>query len=270
MSPKLAMGNIFSDTGELRRFALKNGFSGIDWSFDLETLPRTPAEESEWVRKLFALAPLEVRYHCPFHEIDLGHEDPAEAKAANALFQRIIHLVSKAEDKYLSIHIGLGRNSTEPLSWDETLENLGRLVQYAQSQRVTLCLENLAWGWTSKPNLFEKLIRKSGAGVTFDIGHAYVCEVVRSGLYTIEDFVTPHADRVFNAHVYHEEVEDLGHKKPKRLEDVEDRLALLSRIGCAWWVIEMREAEGLLETKKIIEQYLGKANKQENDLPDNV
>ena len=95
--------------------------------------------------------------------------------------------------------------------------------------------------------------------MTFDIGHAYVCEVVRSRLYTVEDFVTPHADRVFNAHIYHEEVEALGHKKPERLEDIKDRLALLLRIGCAWWVIEMRDAKGLLETKKIIEEYLEEA-----------
>ena len=139
------MGNIFSDVSELKNFAIINGFSGIDWSFDLETLPGTPAEESEWVRNLSLLAPLELRYHCPFYQTDLGHEDPNEAKAANALFRRIIRLVSKAEGKYLSIHIGLGRDSTVPLLWDETLENLAQLVQFAHGHRVKLCLENLAW-----------------------------------------------------------------------------------------------------------------------------
>jgi len=263
MSPKLVMGNIFSDVGELKGFALKNGFSGIEWSFDLEMLPATPVEESEWVRNLSVLAPLEVRYHCPFYRVDLGHHDPSEAQAAESLFRRIIRLVSKAGGRYLSIHIGLGRDSTEPLSWDETIDNLGRLVQFADGQRVKICLENLAWGWTSRPNLFEKLIRRSGSGVTFDIGHAYSCEAVRSQLYSIEDFVTPHADKVFNAHVYHKEVEGFGHKKPERLEDIEDRLALLRGIGCEWWVIEIHEPDALLHTKRIVEAYLGEANLQD-------
>jgi sugar phosphate isomerase/epimerase len=263
MRPKMVMGNIFSDIGELKRFAFRNGFSGIDWSFDLETLPRTPAAESEWVSSLSGLAPLEVRYHCPFHQIDLGHEDSAEAEAANALFRRLIRLVSKAGGQYLSIHIGLGRNTTEPLSWDETVENLGRLVRFAQGQRVQICLENLAWGWTSKPNLFEKLIRKSGAGVTFDIGHAFECEAVRSRQYAIEDFVIPHADRVLNAHIYHRELEGIGHKPPERLKDVKDRLALVSSIGCGWWVLEIKDAEGLLQTKRIVESYLGDADLSE-------
>ena len=258
MRPKLVMGNIFSDPEQIKQFADKHGFEGVEWSFDLETLPGTPAAESEWVRRLSVFTPLEVRYHCPFHQIDLGHENPAEAEAAIALFRRIIRLVSKAGGKYLSIHIGLGRDTTEPLSWDETVENLGRVVQFGQGQRVQICLENLAWGWTSRPNLFEKLIRKSGAGVTFDIGHAYECEAVRSRQYAIEDFVTPHADRVMNAHIYHRELEDIGHRPPERLADVKDRIALVNSTGCEWWVLELRDAESLLQTKRIVEAFLGR------------
>jgi hypothetical protein len=33
------------------------------------------------------------------------------------------------------------------------------------------CLENLAWGWASKPNLFEKIVRRSGVFVTAGVGH---------------------------------------------------------------------------------------------------
>jgi sugar phosphate isomerase/epimerase len=262
MNPKLVVGNIFTHVDELKGFALEQGFSGIEWSFDVNTLPETPSEETKWAKEVSALTPLEVRYHCPFYQVDLGHHNPREAQAAERIFRHIIRLVSKAGGRYLSIHIGLGRDSTEPLSWDETIDNLGRLVGFAHNQRVTLCLENLAWGWTSRPNLFEKLIRKSGAGVTFDIGHAYACEAVRSQLYSIEDFVTPHADRVFNAHVYHRELEGIGHEPPARLEDIKDRLAVLNAVGCEWWVIEINEKEGLLQTKRIIEEYLSRANFQ--------
>lgn len=256
MRPKLALCNIFSDVAKLRDFALKNRFSGIEWSFFLDRVPRTPGEQSRWVNSIFSFQPMEVRFHCPFYQVDLGHDDPREAEEAARLFRHVIGLVSKAGGRYLTIHIGLGRDSTEPLSWDSTVSNLRSLVQFGAEHRVKVCLENLAWGWTSRPNLFEKLIRKSGAGVTLDVGHAYVSESVVSHQYTIEDFVSPHANRVFNAHLYHEEIAGIGHVPPERVEDLEDRLSLLRKIGCEWWVVEIHEPEGLLQTKKILDAYL--------------
>ena len=254
--PKLAMCNIFSDVEKLGQFVLDHGFSGIDWSFEAATLPRTPADESMWADRLAALGPLEVRYHCPFHRIDLGHVDSWEAKAAEEIFRNIIRLVAKVKGQFLTIHIGLGRNSTEPLSWDKTAKNLSRVVQYGASHGVKVCLENLAWGWTSRPHLFEKLIRKSGAGVTFDIGHAYACESINTHQYEIKDFVTPHAGRVLNAHIYHTELPDRGHVPPERLQDIQGRLAILQGTGCRWWVIEIWDEEKLLYTKKMLDEYL--------------
>ena len=52
MKPKIVMCNIFPEVEELRGFARKHGFDGIDFSFDLEVLPRTPAQESSWVDEL--------------------------------------------------------------------------------------------------------------------------------------------------------------------------------------------------------------------------
>jgi len=269
VKPKLVMCNFFQETEKLGRFAHEYGFSGIDFSFNLKQLPKTPAQESRWVKDISALGPLEVRYHCPFERMDLGHDDPRKAKAAEALFNRIIRLISKVGGKYMTIHIGLGHDSTEPLSWNTTINNLRRLVNYGRVLSVRVCLENLAWGWTSKPNLFEKLIRRSGADVTLDIGHAYVCESVQSQQYAIEDFVTPHADRVFNAHIYHTEISGQGHVPPKKMEDIEERLFLLQDIGCEWWVIEIKEVEELLKTKKIVDEYLIQ-NAQDSNVMDQV
>ncbi len=254
--PKLSMCNFLADLDQLKDFAIRNGFDGVDWSFEIKDLPQTPRQESDWVNRIADLAPLEIRYHCPFEKVDLGHHDLEEVKAADALFRRIIRLVSKAGAEYLSIHVGLGHDTTKILSWDATIDNLRNLVQYAAERGVKICLENLAWGWTSKPNLFEKLIRRSGAGVTFDVGHAHACEVVNSQQYTVEDFVSPHQDRVFNAHIYHTEISGIGHLPPQHLSDIRNRLDLLHVIGCRWWVLEIREAQGLLKTKEIITQYL--------------
>ena len=75
------------------------------------------------------LDPLEVRYHCPFHKIDIGHNAPEKAEFAVSIFSKIIRLISRRGGGFLSIHVGLGRNSTIPLSWDTTIENLRFLAQ---------------------------------------------------------------------------------------------------------------------------------------------
>lgn len=256
-APKLAMCNFMPDPKELGIFARQHRFDGIDYSFDMMKLPSTPALEARWIKEISSLRPLEVRYHCPFERVDLGHDDAEKAREAETLFRRIIRLVAKGGGRYVTIHIGLGHETTEPLSWDATMEKLRRLAHYGRTMQVTVCLENLAWGWTSKPNLFEKLIRGSGAGVTIDIGHAHACEAVRSRHYTVEDFVSPHADRVFNAHIYHTEILDEGHITPADLREIEDRLSLLRDLKCNWWVLEIRHMEGLLQTKKIVDEYLG-------------
>jgi sugar phosphate isomerase/epimerase len=255
-APKLAMCNFIQDPKELGDFARHHGFAGIDYSFDMRGLPGTPALEARWIKEIDSFRPLEIRYHCPFERVDLGHDDAEKAREADSLFRRIIRLVSKAGGRYVTIHVGLGHETTEPLSWDATMEKLRRLAHYGRTMQVIVCLENLAWGWTSKPNLFEKLIRGSGAGVTLDIGHAHACESVRSRQYTVEDFVSPHMDRVFNAHIYHTEIIDEGHITPADLAEIKDRLLLLHSLKCGWWVLEIRHKEGLLQTKKIVDEYL--------------
>jgi hypothetical protein len=140
------------------------------------------------------------------------------------------------------------------------------LVQYGAERNVRICLENLAWGWTSKPNLYEKLIRKSGACVTLDIGHAEACESVQSQQYQIQDFVTPHPERIMNAHIYHTEISGIGHIPPNTLTDIEDRLTLLEKIGCEWWALEIKDVEGLLKTKEIVDEYLANINRRNHQL----
>lgn len=259
MKPKVALCNLFDDIKQLKTFALDNDFSGIDWSFNMEKLPTSPLKETRWVEDLSALAPLEVRYHCPFMKVDLGHEDSSNVSSALKLFQRVIRLVSKTDGRFLTLHVGLGHDSTRILSWERTIDNLRSLVQYGADRGVKVCLENLAWGWTSKPNLFEKLIRRTGSGVTFDIGHALASESVRNQYFSSEDFVSPHPDRVHNAHIYHIEIPGKGHVPPDGIEDLKERLDILRNIGCPWWVIEIRVTQQLLWTKQIIDDYIEKA-----------
>lgn len=255
MEPKLALCNFYPETNALRRTALAQGFCGVDWTFKTTDLPRNDWEEARLIREVSRLQPLEVRYHCAFPGVDLGDDDAARAEEALETFRHSCRLVSRLEGRYMTVHLGLGRDTTEDLCWDRTLDALGELVDYGREQGVQVCLENLAWGWSSRPPLFEKLVRKSGAGVTLDIGHAQVCDSVQSRQYDFEDFVTPHASRVFNAHVYHEERHQ-SHVPPQAVDDVCDRLRLLRALPCDWWVLELREETALLETLRVVRRFL--------------
>ena len=255
-SPKLACCNFISEAESLKEFALEHGLKGIDWSFTQENLPQSPSEESALVKTISSLRPLEVRYHCACKKIDLGDLDEGNSEDAMSIFRRVCRLVSKLEGHFLTIHVGLGRDTTIDLSWNRTIDRLADLVRYANGMGVRLCLENLAWGWTSRPELFEKLIRKTGCWATIDVGHALVSPSILTQQYRVKDFVIPQAERILNAHIYHEENNEL-HLPPNKLEDLEDPLRMIHQLPwCDWWVLELKEEEPLLQTLEIVGEFL--------------
>lgn len=255
-SPKLALCNFIPDVDSLRRTALMHGFAGVDWTFKVEDLPTNEAEEADLHRRIQGLSPLEVRYHCAFNGVDLGDEDQERAQSAFAIFKRACQTVAGLKGRYMTIHLGLGRLDYEDLSWDRSVDRLASLVAYGKALGVCVCLENLASGWSSRPELFEKLVRKTDAAVTLDIGHARMSPSVQSQRFDVEDLVTPHHRKVLNAHIYHEERDD-RHTAPESLADLEDRLHLLTCLPCDWWVLELREEKALLETLKVVREFLG-------------
>jgi len=72
------------------------------------------------------------------------------------VFKKACRVVSRLDGRFMTVHLGLGRKSPKGLSWNRTIDGLAELVSYAQERGVLLCLENLASGWSSRPQLFEK------------------------------------------------------------------------------------------------------------------
>jgi sugar phosphate isomerase/epimerase len=235
--------------------ATRNGFSGVDWTLTVEDVPRNEAEETRLRREISILDGMEVRYHCAFKGVDPGDEDEQKAEEAMEIFRKVCRIVSRLDGSYITVHLGLGRKSPKGLSWERTISGLADLVGYAKGLGINFCLENLASGWSSRPHLFEKLVRKTGAGITLDIGHARVCQSVQCRMFELEDFVMPNADRVFNAHIYHEEI-DNRHVPPECVDNVRGRLDLLMSLQCSWWVLELREETALLKTLGIVREYI--------------
>ena len=254
--PKLACCNFIPDVRELKDLALSAGFDGVEWTFNPDNLPQNEDQVQKTARDIAHLFPLEVRYHAALPRTDPGHHDEDKAGAALDIFKKTCRLVSDLGGRYMTLHIGLNRDSTHALSWEKTIDSLKDLVAYARTLGLDLCLENLAWGWTSKPQLFEKLLRKTNALATLDLGHALVSPTVSSHHFALEDFVLPHPNRFVAAHIYHEEI-DHQHTPPRELSDLADRLNLLWRLPrCDWWLLELREEKALRQTLAVVQEYL--------------
>jgi sugar phosphate isomerase/epimerase len=254
--PKLACPNFHADVLKLKSFALDYGFQGIDWTLRTEDFPKSPLEERRLLNSLSRLAPLEVRLHLFFPGAELGDSDAEKALSAKNTFYAALDLISKVSGRFATVHVGLGRDSMDGISWEATVAGLRDVAAKARQSGIRVCLENLAGGWTGKPDLFEELIRKTGCWGTLDIGHARVCRSVTDKSHDVEDFALPHPERILSAHVYHEETK-AGHTPPTSSFDLEDRLVLLKCLPlCDWWVLELREETALLQTLDYVKEFL--------------
>jgi sugar phosphate isomerase/epimerase len=262
---KLACCNFIPQIDQLNEFAKHHQFDGIEWSWNRATLPNTPSEEEALLKQISVLDPLEIRYHCAFNHTDLGDVNADKSLEAMRIFRQVCRLVASLGGNTITIHVGLGLDTTFDLCWNRTLTSLTHVKRYADSLGVRLCLENLAWGWSSRPELYEKMLRKSGLWATLDIGHAHVSPSIASQQYVIEDFTAPHAAQFLGAHIYHTEA-DNQHFPPTSVAELRERLHLLQQLpNCRWWVLELREQEPLLQTLAIVRQYMSETE-IENDI----
>lgn len=221
-----------------------------------------PLDFDELPRVVQALEGFEVRFHARFFGVDLAYNDHRSETSMKVFRSAIDHAASSGKS-YLTIHVGLGHGSMGPLSWEKAVENLTALVDHGAGNGVTVCLENLATGWTSEPGLFHQLIQPTGARVTLDIGHAHAAG---GGLDTIfRQFFFQNRERIVGAHIYHTEIDGIGHVPPGDIDDMRTRLDLLSLCQCRWWVIELFSPQEVLQARRLLEEYLGEMEPRVED-----
>lgn len=246
MIPTLAVCNIFgSDGAGLAAFAREHEFSGIDWTID----PDLP--EDRFRQKIAHLADFEVRYHCRFFEHEIALPGSAGVRALN-LYKEMLRRIQAVGGQFMTLHIGLGRPANEGLDLASARKNLRELVTVGRGLGITVCLENLADGWTSDAPLFNRLVGETAAGITVDIGHAPE-RGSDSGTAAMRALVAEFPERVHNSHIYHREVPGNGHTPPQTASDLRSRLHLLgTRTPCCWWVIELQDPDEILHTRDLI------------------
>jgi len=117
-----------------------------------------------------------------------------------------------------------------------------------------------------KPSLHW--LQQSGAGVCFDIGHAYACAQLHPDWNIYEHYILPNEGKIVSAHIYHIEVDGVGHLAPESIQDMYNRLEMLKIAeSCNWWVIELQRCEEVLRTRDFLINYLEASSRSSSQSP---
>ncbi|MEW6376775.1 MAG: TIM barrel protein [Thermodesulfobacteriota bacterium] len=261
-NPTIAISNrIFSSTQDLIDYAFENNLWAIDYSFPFDTQNFLDLrKEVVFIEKIAEMG-FEIRFHCPFKSIEIAHTDKDFANYSLQILNACVDIAVEFGVRFLTTHIGLGFKSANELDYETSLKNLSSLVNYGERGEITVCLENLTSGWTNNPHSFLELIEKTGASVTFDLGHS------NSSPWFIEneggsvEFLRSIASYIVNAHIYEkEEIDELTgqpyHVPPHDLDSIRPLLLALIDTKCDWWLIELKIQDQVDHTLSLLRSFL--------------
>jgi len=238
----------------VREYITTHAYDGVEWAWDGWRL-MMPRERRQ--RRLDDLrqASRVSSAHAPYTDLEVGHRDPDHAAAAVRILQDYIDAAVELGAHHLNMHVGSFGLPVEELSWDGLVRNVAGLIEYAARRGGRLTVENLTRGVTSDPEMFARLLKATGAPVTFDLGHANGSAWVQAGRGSVVDFLNSLPTPVLAAHVYFIERND-AHFVPEKLGDIGPALDGLVARGCDFWVLELHTQETLERTRKVVDEYL--------------
>jgi len=223
-----------------------NGFA-LEYSPDPDNLRMLSHTLSPFLKKGIA-----VCHHAFFPGYEFAHSISNRAEKALNLHLQMIDAIQGLGEQVVTLHIGL--NPEDPINEERAVINLTRLVNYAKNRGIMVCLENLRRGPTSNPEILFKWAISSGAMITLDTGHMISCELVKKSEITIPDFIQILAARLRHVHIYQKETD--RHYPPKDMKILGPIIDKLLKIDCSWWTIELDDYGEVLNTRKLIIDYL--------------
>ncbi len=246
-SPTLAFTASSADAPARLRWVGEYAYA-VEFSPDPEQLALLPRKVSPFLK-----AGLSVRFHTRYFRYEIGHADRHKAEVALKVHMRTLAAMAGLGGSVVTVHTGL--DPDQPVLFSRIVENLSRLVAFAETLGITVCLENLRKGHSSDPRSILEWATASGAMITLDIGHALGAQCVQSGEYAPEDFVELFNSRLFEAHVYGRE-DAQGHHPITDVKPIEPVLDMLLRSKCAWWTVELQEPAEAIGTRRLLEEVL--------------
>ena len=245
----------FNRYRESIRYARENHYDGIEWYLDFYRLPAWKGLRDKFFTALCDSG-LRHSFHGPTTDVDISLREKSCSTVALEYQKMYIDFLAVLAPFPYTIHIGGRRIPVEELSWEYAMDHLKRLTEHGDSRNVTVCLENLVRGWTGNPEKLMEMVTASGAGITFDIGHARGGSWVQEGHGTALEFLNIVASKVSNTHVYEYEDERGEHLVPGLDTQIFPLLDRLSKIGCRRWVLELNTYKEIEETRTTVENYL--------------
>lgn len=257
--PKLALSSRYSIVAEeLIAFCREAGLDGIEYTIQSET--KEGLDEEFANMKKLADSGIEIRYHFQFKTVEPAHKDPEFAARSVRYYKDCLDAISKLGGRHIIIHLCLNyKFNMEEMCFESAKRNTKAIVDYAREKGITVCLENLTFGFTCEPDPYLTLIRESGADANVDIGHASASPIVMNNIITAEEFIGKILPHTVSSHVYKVEINDDvlrkgWHIAPDKKEDMESRLKLLLSGHSDWWLIELGDQEEILRTKRLIDE----------------
>jgi sugar phosphate isomerase/epimerase len=197
-----------------------------------------------------------VRHHGYFPGAEIGHAHPGAAEAATRLHFKAMEAIQGLGEPLMTVHIGLDQKL--PLDHRRAVQNLTRLVRYGKKIGVTISLENLRRGPTANPSTLLEWARRSGAGITLDVGHAVSSECVRREETSVEEIIDLTAERIAEVHLY--EFETDRHWAPRSMDILGPIVDKLVTVDCPWWTIELEDTGEVLRTRRLLSEHFQKTD----------
>ena len=198
-----------------------------------------------------------VRHHGYFPGEEIGHAHAATAEDAMQLHFKAMEAMQGVGEPLMTVHVGLDR--TLPLDHHRVVKNLARLSEYGKKIGVAVSLENLRRGPTANPETLLDWARRSGAGITLDIGHAVSSQCVCSKAISVETIIDLAAERLVEVHFYASETD--RHWAPRNMDILGPIADKLITTDCRWWTIELEDTQDVLFTRGLLIDYF-KNNKK--------
>lgn len=258
-TPKLALSSRYSiQAEELIAFCREAGLDGIEYTIQSETKEGLDVEFANM--KKLADSGIEIRYHFQFKTVEPDHKDPEFAARSVRYYKDCLDAISLLGGKRIIIHLCLNyKFNMEEMSFESAKRYTKEIVDYAREKGITVCLENLTFGFTCEPDPYLVLLEAINTPANIDIGHVSASPIVMDGTITAEAFIEKILPHTVSAHVYKVEINDDvlrkgWHIAPDKKEDMASRLNLLLDGKSDWWLIELGDREEILRTKKLIEE----------------
>jgi sugar phosphate isomerase/epimerase len=232
---------------DLPAAATRAGFEAVEWDLNFIPLSLSYARRKE-LRKCFRKSGIKIRFHLPYSTCDVGNPNSRARIVSEAYLRLNIDLIKSLGGTYAVMHFAENPGLSVP-----SLETLADIVRYSRRNSITLAIENLLKGPTSKPHLLSKIARAVGADIALDVGHA--CAGV--GVLRLREFLAEVGDCVSHVHVYSREDRYHNHLP---IENKSHAISIASQIlkstSARWWTCEMDSISACIRTRKVMEKFL--------------